>query len=1236
MSDHLPGSTTATADALRLELLFGRAVLTATDIELGPWARMSEFRGEIPGRRYPFDLGTEPERFRNTRAIATSLGIDIDGARLRRCVTTAARTASEVTDVDIALLEDELRVSIELANGQDATTGVVIGRFALVPDVTGGAELDLVMFDHLELGSLPQCGPVIIANALGAVLQSPEFAPLVGGFKPQTSRDTLRIAASRLCLAEAFVHRRWKMPGAEQLRWTRVSIAPGRASLRAAAHGQDHDAPTGGVAQGVRAQEALASQEARAMAAKAEDALFSGDLDTAIPTYRALVERFGSQRFLRARFFSALLAEGSPISAHEVRETARRVLQADPEDAHALAALTTVAERMGEVDEALQAAGRLAESLGRTGRGDDRVDALLFAARVGATRSAQDATTWVDRALRLAPRSPAVLRHRVRLARATGDADAYEDGLSRLLSLARSRSTRARLHRELGRIARDARRDFEAARVHLQQAAELSNNDPSVVLEVAETSAAAGRHVDAIRAFRDAARRFQPNSPQRASEAFLRAAEIWETALEDPANAMVDVEHAANASPDHWATAVIAVRLAVAARDDGGTLRAIDHALALLDANDPSQRDGLRTVLDQAIRFDERRGQSDSAAVRRRQLRNLGETTEAPLRSSDAFRPPAPDIAPHTLPETEAEPPTPTPAPVALAPPAPEPVRDAEEIHARLAEARASGDPNALVSVLPDVAEITTAPAQRARLLSELGQLLYYEIEAPSQALQYLEEAERLDPDGAGADYALLSALEAIYEDTASAEGLMTVYRRKLAQAAGDEIRNVYRLLMAGVLVDQLGQPDEALTLLAEVLESDPRSIPALRLRAKIWHAQGRHEDAATGMQALINMREVDPFERQELLRELGRIEWHALDRLDDAASRFESLLGEIPGDTDCISSLKQIYAKGAAWDRYLDVLRRELGILAGTPSKFTDIDEAGRAAIDTIPGPLRDTYGKILNEAAEVVRSRLSDPARALAMLNQAASFAPADMFIQETRLRTSEAAGDDASFMSAAIQLIPQMLNPETRDALLVKARAAADRLGRRPELSLALAKAGIQAKRETPPADEAAPAPRKSARDDVQTRLERLDGLADAGKHTEAIRAIDTWLPAARRPALRRELLLRKGRWLLDRGGDSRGAMLPLKGALILAPDAPETRLELLRASCRLGDVGQANDQLREYLDNSGERAVDDSELHRLRCAIDDLTAMPSGPDNRRVEDQIRKRAPQLAAQLDLADK
>src|SRR5690606_37389537 len=110
------------------------------------------------------------------------------------------------------------------------------------------------------------------------------------------------------------------------------------------------------------------------------------------------------------------------------------------------------------------------------------------------------------------------------------------------------------------------------------------------------------------------------------------------------------------------------------------------------------------------------------------------------------------------------------------------------------------------------------------------------------------------------------------------------IYRRKLAQAGSDEIRSVYRLLMAGILFEQLGRPDDAIAQLDAVLRTDPRSVPALRLRAKVHEATGKPEEAARAMADLVDMPEIDPFERQGVLRELGHLEWESLGSLEAAA----------------------------------------------------------------------------------------------------------------------------------------------------------------------------------------------------------------------------------------------------------------------------------------------------------------------------------------------------------------
>lgn len=1179
--------------SLRVELLFGQAFVVCEGVDLGNWARLQGFRAVVPGRRLPRDIGDDASRFRGVRLSVTELLLEVEGARLRRALSGLARSLDGIADIDLSFLEDHVRLAIRLESTSDGEA-LVIARFGVLPDIAGTGELRLRPYEYLVLGSPAKPAPLVVAEVLDAITTSDEMRPVLDALRPRRERDTLVVDAARLAVASAFAPVGWKLPGTERLRWMSISLAPGRATLVARPSGSAiQDAPDS--TNSIASQTALANLEAAARAEDGEAALYQGDLSGAAAAYRAAMARHGAHPFLVQRLLQVLCADGSPAAESEARAL---IAEAEARGTISVGMLATKLSLARDPKSSLVIAESISRRLRAEGMIEDEVDTLLTIARALMVDSPSAAVSWVDRALRVAPRSASALQLRARLARALGDNGVYEDSLTRLLALATSRSVRARLHQELARLRREAG-DFGGARVHLLEGLELTPESPTLHLELGRASAGAGRSVEAVQSLRRAAAS-ELADPELSATALTESARIWLDGMEDVNSALYDVRRAIALMPDRAESHDVHLELTRAGSKDE-ELRAVETAVSRLDASVIGHRPTLARAFARGIELDEARGAFASADRRRAQLVEIGIAVEREA--------PSPTLVPAVEPRA------------ATSAGASEAVASTSELRSEIEAARAAGESARLVELLPRAAELESEPRRKASLLGELGQLLYYDLEDSSRAAQYLEEAQRLDPEGAGAEYALLSALEAVYEDTASAEGLLSVYRRKLEQAGSDEIRNVYRLLMAGVLFEQLGRPSESLSQLERVLQTDARSVPALRLRARIWESTGRRADAADALESMTRMPEVDPFERQEILRDLGRLEWHILGRLDRASRRFEELLVEIPGDTDCISSLKQIYARAERWDRFADVLRRELCILAGSSTAFPAIEDAAVVAVASISNALHGTFAQILAESADVHLRQLDELTAARRLADAAARFGPTDVIVHELLLEIARQQRDDGAIQRAVIVVAKELLDEAERDELLREGQRAAIRQGRESAFLEECDERGVVAR-----TAEKRPAATKP--DGVDSRLDRLDAMAASGRHDDAIAAIDAWLPGARRPAVRRSLLLRKGRWLLDRGAEAKSAVLPLKGALILDAGAADTRLELLRASCRLGDVSQATDQLREYLEARGPSAsVDEGEVRTLQRALDDLTALPKGPGEGWVADLVRASAPPI---------
>jgi tetratricopeptide (TPR) repeat protein len=466
-----------------------------------------------------------------------------------------------------------------------------------------------------------------------------------------------------------------------------------------------------------------------------------------------------------------------------------------------------------------------------------------------------------------------------------------------------------------------------------------------------------------------------------------------------------------------------------------------------------------------------------------------------------------------------------------------------------LQKARSGGDDGEVASALVALADVTTDGPAAAVLFAEAGSLFFYELEDEASALTALERARELDQDGAGADYAVLSALESLYEDTSDSEGLLRIYDAKLAQAQEPEVRRVFQLTMAGVLLNALNRPERALPLCDEVIREDARSVPGRRTRAKVLEALGRRRDAAVELDRILAMPELDAIERHDVLRDAAKAWMGSEPKI--AEERFAEILSSFPADTEALAALKHIRGERGDWAAYVSGLGYELGVLLGhtDPASLA----VAKVRIADVPSPLRTTAASIIAEAAEVELRQRGHAASAIEYLLLALRLSPEDPTLWETLAEAARDAGDDAMLADALEALLPHLLDSAAQDATAEEALAARRRVS----------------------------APITPASEDPAARLAVLMQQAQDGYAADAVSAVDKWLPDVRDAALRRTLLLKKATWLTRRLGDPAAGLLPLKGALILAPDSVETRCVLLETYAALGRSSGAQDQMREIV-------------------------------------------------------
>lgn len=527
-----------------------------------------------------------------------------------------------------------------------------------------------------------------------------------------------------------------------------------------------------------------------------------------------------------------------------------------------------------------------------------------------------------------------------------------------------------------------------------------------------------------------------------------------------------------------------------------------------------------------------------------------------------------------------------------VAPPAPDRARITETRAPSLTEIRTSDDPSALCTALEREAPRAHSARDAAALWAEAGRVAYYDLEDNERALAALQQARALSAEVIAEDYGALSALEDLYREQGEARGLLAVLELKLQGTDDREMQNVFRITMASVLLDELDEPGLALPLVEAALIADPRLIPAKRKRAEALGRLGRTAEAAATLDEALALPEIDAIEAQDVMREAAAMHASLPAHAERAAALYHTLLETFPSDTEAITGLKTLHATHSDWDAYLGVLDRELAVLAGaafdaTPPAMDDVE---------IPPALRPTAAEVLREAAAVHLERRGAPAQAVDALRRALALAPDDLLLWELLATSARAAGDDPTLADALETLAPQLLDPSARDAAETEARAARERSQPRPSATTA-----------------------------------EVPSVPDTGTAEQQLAAIEARLPTARAPATRRALLERRGILLVDATGQPREALLPLKGALILDPNAVTTRLALVRAYAALRDHAQASDQWRAAADLLASLPPTIALVADLQSTVDVWLASEAAPRSDAWRTTLSERAPAWAAEL-----
>ncbi|MEM1348449.1 MAG: tetratricopeptide repeat protein, partial [Myxococcota bacterium] len=211
-----------------------------------------------------------------------------------------------------------------------------------------------------------------------------------------------------------------------------------------------------------------------------------------------------------------------------------------------------------------------------------------------------------------------------------------------------------------------------------------------------------------------------------------------------------------------------------------------------------------------------------------------------------------------------------------------------------------------LVALYEDVLPGTGEPesALRVEYLFMLGGLYAERVADPANAQRMFYEVLEVRPESHDA----LGRLEELYTRTDQWREMLDVYERQLAlatQAEDVEQAKHMQLKIASLYEEQLGEPQEAITVLQAVLDTDPENPQARHMLNRLFAAEKMWDQLADNLRELLQRADDDT--RDDVQNQLARVYADEVGQLDTAVDLYEDVLERDRFNEGAISSLESM-----------------------------------------------------------------------------------------------------------------------------------------------------------------------------------------------------------------------------------------------------------------------------------------------------------------------------------------
>lgn len=228
-----------------------------------------------------------------------------------------------------------------------------------------------------------------------------------------------------------------------------------------------------------------------------------------------------------------------------------------------------------------------------------------------------------------------------------------------------------------------------------------------------------------------------------------------------------------------------------------------------------------------------------------------------------------------------------------------------------------------LAEILGKKSQIVSDVDLAVKLRLQVGELWESRLGDNERAVEAYREVLTVDPQNLQA----LKALEQLYLKAGRTDAYLDVLEHQLEVTPADTERVSLYLRMAQVWEQQPGKADRAIECLQHVLEIDLTQLGVYRDIERLYRAERNWDALVDIYRRHINV-ETEAAERTAIYLALGHLFEEELRDPDRAAESYNDILAFDPDHTDALRGLARIYEQTEQWDRAVEIMERLVGVV--------------------------------------------------------------------------------------------------------------------------------------------------------------------------------------------------------------------------------------------------------------------------------------------------------------------